>query len=458
MTQADLIVCGSAVVTMNAEREILLDGGVAVRKDLIVAVGPARELRERWPHAPVLERPDSIVTPGLINVHQHLTGDPLLRSCIPDRLPPGASIRDWSLPLHAAHTPEHDEVAATVGALDCLRNGVTTVIEAGTVAHPARAAAGMHAAGVRGSVGTWGWDVPGVPFSADVPEVLARQRDVLERFPAGGRVEGWVTLVGHDLASDALLTAAADLARDSGARMTMHLSPSAADPAAYLRRVGRRPAVHLDRLGVLGPHLLLGHAVWLDDEELDALAGSGTSVAYCPWAYLRLGQGVTVAGRHAEMCARGIPIGLGGDSANAGDHSDMLKAAALAAGLVRDTRTDPQVFGAHDAFEWATVTGAVAAGMGGRIGSLEPGKLADLVVHDAGRSGWPPAVDPVLALVWGGDGRTVRDVVVGGEPVLREGRSTRIDEPELQERARRVAADTLAAAGIVVPSRWPLRR
>ncbi len=74
MTWADLIVCGSAVVTMNAEREIFLDGGVAVRKDLIIAVGPARDLRARWPHAPVLERPDSIVTPGLINVHQHLTG------------------------------------------------------------------------------------------------------------------------------------------------------------------------------------------------------------------------------------------------------------------------------------------------------------------------------------------------------------------------------------------------
>src|SRR5690606_13922812 len=95
--------------------------------------------------------------------------------------------------------------------------------------------------------------------------------DAFPRATEGSRplVEGWVTLVGHDLASDALLAGAADLARARGVSMTMHLSPTSSDPERYLERTGKRPAVHLHDLGVLGEHLLLGHGVWLDDEEID---------------------------------------------------------------------------------------------------------------------------------------------------------------------------------------------
>ena len=370
----DLIVAGGQVVTMNARREIYVDGAVAIAGDRVLQVGRAAELRRRWPGVPVHDATGAVITPGLVNTHQHLTGDPLLRSCIPDLMPPGRSIFSWSVPLHAVHTAEHDELAATVGSLESLRNGVTTVIEAGTVAHPASAAAGMRAAGVRGSVGVWGWDVPDMPFAHPARQSVDRQREVLEAFPAGGQVEGWVTLVGHDLASDELLVGAADLARAYGARMTMHLSPTSSDAESYLRRLGTRPVVHLQRLGVLGEHLLIGHGVWFDDAEVEAVVASGTSIAYCPWAYLRLGQGVAANGRHAEMSRRGTHIGLGCDSTNAGDKVDILQVAALAAGLERDVRVDPECFGAHDAFEWATVGGAAAAGMADRVGSLGAGQ------------------------------------------------------------------------------------
>ena len=238
-----------------------------------------------------------VVTPGMVNAHQHFTGDPLVRSCIPDLLPPGASIFQWSVPLHGEHTGDDDETSATLCAVESLRNGVTTVIEAGTVAHPERVAAGMVAAGIRGTIGTWGWDIEVGPFTAPCDEVLDRQRAVVERFPAGGQVEGWVTLVGHDLASDELLAGASNLARDLGTSMTMHLSPTSSDPERYLERTGKRPVVHLDALGALGPHLLLAHGVWFDDAEIELVLSSGTAIAYCPWAYLRLGQGVTRMGR-----------------------------------------------------------------------------------------------------------------------------------------------------------------
>jgi 5-methylthioadenosine/S-adenosylhomocysteine deaminase len=451
----ELIVAHGDVVTMDPQRRVLLGGAVLVREGLIGAVGPSSTLLADHPDAEVLDARGCVVTPGMVNAHQHLTGDPLVRSCIPDLLPPGASIFEWSVPLHAAHTPADDELSAALCALECVQNGVTTVVEAGTVAHPDRVVTAMEAVGVRGTIGTWGWDIDEGPFAAPAKEVLDRQRAVVERWPAGGLVEGWVTLVGHDLASDELLVGAADLARAAGTGMTMHLSPTSSDPERYLARTGRRPVAHLAALGVLGPHLLLAHGVWLDDDEVELVLATGTAIAYCPWAYLRLGQGVTGMGRHADIVERGGRVALGCDASNAGDVVDILRAAATAAGIARDTRIDPERFGAHAAFELATIAGAAAIGMQDRIGSLEPGKQADLVVHRATGWGWSPRGDVGLQLVWGTDGRSVRDVLVAGRPVVRDGRCVTVDAEALWQDAAAAQASLLERAGITVPHVWP---
>lgn len=451
----DLIIAGGDVVTMNGTRQVLVGGSVAVSGDAIAAVGSTAELRAAHPEATVIDATDCVVTPGMINAHQHLTGDPLVRSCIPDLLAPGVSIFEWSVPIHAEHTAVDDEVSATLSAIESAQNGVTTVVEAGTVAHPDRVAKAMQSVGIRGTIGTWGWDIEQGPFTGTVTEVLERQQAVLEGFPRGGLVEGWVTLVGHDLASDELLAGAADLARSSATGMTMHLSPTSSDPERYLARTGKRPVAHLNDLGVLGPHLLLAHGVWFDDEEIDLVLATRTAIAYCPWAYLRLGQGVTRVGRHAEIVERGGRVALGCDAANAGDVADILRAAALAAGLARDGRIDPQRFGAHQVFELATIVGAEAIGMADRIGSLEVGKQADIVVHDATNWGWSPRGDVGLQLVWGTDGRSVRDVYVAGQPVIRDGTCVTVDAPELRRAAQVQQTSLLGRAGITIPHVWP---
>ena len=451
----DLIIAGGDVVTMNDTREVLLGGSVVVVDGIIAAVGSTTELRAIYPDANVIDATDCVVTPGMVNAHQHLTGDPLVRSCIPDLLAPGASIFEWAVPIHAQHTADDDELSASLCAIECAQNGVTTVVEAGTVAHPDRVAKAMQAVGIRGTVGTWGWDIEEGPFVGTATEVLDRQRAVVEDFPAGGLVEGWVTLVGHDLASDELLTGAAELARTMETGMTMHLSPTSSDPENYLARTGRRPVTHLQHLGVLGPNLLLAHGVWLDDEEIELVISTRTAIAYCPWAYLRLGQGVTRVGRHAEIVERGGRVALGCDASNAGDVADILRAAALAAGIARDARLEPQRFGAHQAFEMATIAGAEALGMANRIGSLTVGKQADIVVHQASDWGWLPRGDVGLQLVWGTDGRTVRDVFIAGRPVIRDGRCVTVDAPALRNEARARQRSLLDRAGITVPHVWP---
>ena len=449
------IIVNGDVVTMNPAREVLVGGSVLIDGTTIAAVGSTLSLLAAHPDAVPVDATGCVVTPGMVNAHQHLTGGPLARSCVPDLLAPGESIFGWSVPIHGAHSPADDEMSAMLCAVECVLNGVTTVVEAGTVADADRVVAGMTSVGIRGTIGVWGWDIEIGPFAAPFAEVLDRQRAVVAAYPTGALVEGWVTLVGHDLASDDLLVGASDLAKSAGTNMTMHLSPTSSDPERYLARTGRRPVVHLDHLGVLGPHLLLAHGVWFDEAEIELVLSSRTAIAYCPWAYLRLGQGVTRAGRHADIVERGGRVALGCDASNAGDMTDILRAAAAAAGIARDTRIDPTRFGAHEAFELATIAGAEAIGMADRIGSLEAGKQADIVVHRANGWGWSPRGDIGLQLVWGTDGRSVRDVFVAGREVVRDGRCVTVDTEALWRESEAMQVSLLQRAGLVVPHRWP---
>jgi 5-methylthioadenosine/S-adenosylhomocysteine deaminase len=444
------------VLTMDARRTTWRRATVAVAGQRIAAVGPDVQLRQRFPGAAVLDAGGCLVTPGFVNAHQHATGDPLVRSTIPDDLGSQEAIFGWAVPLHAHHGPDDDELSATVAAVESLECGVTTVVEAGTVAHPDRVVAGLRAAGVRGTVGAWGWDVDDAPYARPAAEVLARLDDLCRRYPPGGDVVAWVTLVGHDLASDDLLAGAADLARAHGTGLTLHVSPGPGDAAAHLARVGVRPLVHWDRLGVLGRHTLLGHAVHLDDEEVDLVVGSGTAIAFCPWAYLRLAQGAGPHGCLPAVLAAGGRVALGADSHNAGDRADVLDAARLTAGLYKDAREDTAAVGAHRALELATIDGAEAIGMGEVIGSLEPGKRADLVVHALARTEWLPVGDPVLQLVWAAGSRTVRDVLVAGRRVVAGGRCTTVDHAALRTAAAEARTALLTRAGITPPTAWPV--
>ena len=434
--QVDMLVRGGDVVTMDPARTRVTNGAVAVAAGEIVAVCGWDELRAAHPEATVLGDADALVTPGYVNGHQHVTGDRLVHSCIPDAIDSQSAIYDWAVPIHGAHTGDDDELSSSLAAAAALVNGVTCTIEAGTVAHPDRVVSALTAAGMRARVGQWGWDIDDAPFAAPSDEVLDRARQLLDRVPVGGLVEAGVTLVGHDLMSDELLVGASALAHERGVGLTFHISPHGGDPVSYLERTGVRPVEHFDRLGALGPHVLLAHAVHLDEREMQLVLDRQVAVASCPWAYLRLAQGFVGHHRHDWLYAQGGRLALGCDAENAGDAVDVLRAATLFVGLVRDRSLDAFSMTANDALALATCRGAEAVGMGERIGSIEVGKRADLAVHDrTGPAFTPRSDDPVLQLVWGSDGRSVRDVVVDGRAVVRDGVCTTVDVAGLRAEA-----------------------
>jgi 5-methylthioadenosine/S-adenosylhomocysteine deaminase len=471
-----LLVVGGDVVTMDADRRVLLGATIAIADGVISAIGTAEELRRAHPGAAELDATGTVVIPGLINAHQHSTVDPLVRSMIPDNLPGNETIYGWIVPLHERADGDDDELCAVITAVDCLTRGVTTLLDPGTVAYPRRVAKGLRTAGIRARVGGWGWDDPQMPFSAPAAEVLAAQEQTIRDVAADGNggldelVTGWITLVGHGLVSDDLFSGALALAEQLDAHVTWHMSPGPEDPITYGERYGIRPIKHLERIGALGPRLLLGHAVWIDDDEIDALLANRVAIAACPGAYLRLGQGVTRAGRHAEFLRRGGRLALGCDAHNAGDVPDVLRSAWLLAALDRDRGTDDPIR-AEEVFAVATVAGAEAIGAasgwgpGGSqaspagirsagIGSLQPGLAADLVLLDTSAPGWIPRGEMARHLVWGAPADTVRDVIVGGRIVVREREVLTVDLKALAVEATERSASLLNRSGRSVPSAW----
>lgn len=443
------------VVTMNPNRDVISDGAVLIDGTAISAVGKLDDLMAASPGVEVVGTVDDLILPGYINGHQHLTGDRLIQSSIPDNLPPGEAIFTWVVPIHGEHTGDDDELSATLTLAESLTNGITTTFEAGTVAHPDRIARAAEKLGARLTIGTWGWDIEEGPFVGSVDEVVDRQRQMLA-LTTGPLVSGWVSLVGHDLMSDELVVAATELAKASAVGMTFHLSPSTSDTESYLARTGRAPAVHLDSLGVLGDHLAIAHAVHIDDDEVDLIVESGTSVISCPWAYIRLGQGLSREFRHLDLWQRDGRLALGCDSENAGDMVDGLRAAALFAGMAKERDLDPTVFGAHDALELLTIRGAEALGIDDKVGSIEVGKQADLVVQDRTRVEWiPQSPDPVLQLVWGSDGRSVSNVYVAGNQVVADGHVTALDVYALTNDAVAAGNALRTRSGVNAVSRWP---
>jgi 5-methylthioadenosine/S-adenosylhomocysteine deaminase len=460
-TTVDVLIRDALVVTMDPERRIITHGAVAIDKDAIVAVGKSEEVEARFAGREVIDGRRFVVAPGFVNGHIHVTGEPLTRGVVPDDTGWYDNVFNWLVPLYSHQTEEEERVAAQMAALEMLRNGVTTFIEAGTIHHLEAVADGLRQMGIRGRIGQWSGDRAFDPSLDQVAMTDAAIRVLhwqMERFPGDGDalIAAWPTLIGHSMNTDAVWREAAALAKAHGAGISAHMSPVEADPEWYLANTGRRPIEHLAELGVLGPNVSLTHAIHLDDNEVDLLARSGANIAHCPMSALKGAYGATGHGKFPEMAARGVNIMLGTDGANNGNAADIMRVMFLVAGLFKDARRDPKAFPAHEALTMATLNGARGIGMADKIGSIEAGKKADLVLHDTDRPEWRPLMNVVNQMVWSADGRGVHTVFVNGVRVVSDYRCTMVDEEALYARAEILGRAVCQRAGLATVNPRPV--
>ena len=456
----DTLVKGWQVVTMNKTRDIVREGAVAVRDGLIVEVGKASELGERYEADQTLGGEKFVVTPGLVNSHIHITGEPLTRGYVPDDTPFEENVFQWLCPLYSVHTAEEERLSAQLAAVEMLKSGTTTFLEAGTIRFLDEVFDGLAEVGIRGRLGRWVWDLPPEPdvYKQNTDEAIGFLQYQLETLKsvADGRLGAWAILVGHTTCSDPLWRATRDLASEHGTGMSFHMSPAKSDPEGFVAEFGRRPMIHLGELGVLDDDVVVTHCVQVDDRELAVMAEAGVHVAHCPTTALKVSYGITQVGKMPEMVMSGINVAIGTDGNNASNYSDLMRATYLVAGLFKDARQDPQMFPAETAYEMATLGGAQAMQMASEIGSLEVGKKADLVLHDTDRPEWRPLLNVMNQLVWSADGRGVHTVLVNGRTVVEGGRVTALDEEQFYARCQDAGEAVVARSGLPDKAKFPV--
>jgi len=457
----DTLIEHGLVVTMNPDRDVLADGAVAIADRRIVAVGSTADLASRYAPAARIDASRMVVVPGMVNAHFHATTEPLTRGVVPDDTDFIENVFGWLSPLAAAYGEDDERLAAQLGAVEALKSGTTCILEAGTGWHLDAVVDGLLDVGVRARVGRRIWDRPPKPekFRQTTDEAIANLADVLDRHRThdDGRIQGWGTLVGHTTCTDDLWLAARQLVDEHGVGLNFHMSPMPSDPEQFLAETGRRPVEHLDHLGVLGPDVVLVHGVYLSEGEVAILAERSCSVAHCPGTGLKVAYGISQVGLMPEMARAGVNLCIGTDGSNACNYADMYRAAYLVAGLFKDARRDPTVFPSTEVLEMATLGGARAILAADQLGSIEPGKRADLVLHDRDRPEWTPLHDVANQLVYAADGRSVHTVFVDGAKVVDDHRMTTVDEDRLYGQAQRAAEAVMDRFGRRPPPwrRWP---
>ncbi|MGQ0430031.1 MAG: amidohydrolase family protein [Gammaproteobacteria bacterium] len=453
---ADTLIAGAVLVTLDAGCRIISDGALAIRGDRIVGVGASRDIAAGFAPREFIDGRRFVVTPGFIDAHIHITGDPLTRGYVPDDLDAGIEERfsRWVMPRFLAHSAADEHLSAQLAALQMLRSGTTCFLEAGTIRHLDAVIDGLARTGIRGRVGAWieGRVHDGGDPAAATDRAVRALEDQMARHPggSGAKVAAWPLLVGHATNTDEVWQAAKRLAERHDAIVSAHMSPYPSDPDWYLAHCGRRPIEHLAHIGVLGSRLSLTHVVHLDRREVELLAATGTNAVVCPLAALRGAFGLARIGRFPEMRAAGIPMALGTD----GGSSDLMPQMALASALFKDTAQDGRIFGAHEVLAMATAGAARLMNLQHEIGSLEPGKKADFVLHDTDRPEWRPFLNPLHQLVWSADGRSVHSVWVDGVRVVDDYRSTLLDESELYRRVQEASRGLLARSGVPARCAW----
>jgi cytosine/adenosine deaminase-related metal-dependent hydrolase len=445
----------ATVLTLDPQRRILTDGSVLVDGRDVVQVGPAVTVRP--PRSPdrVIDGRRFVVAPGFVDTHVHLT-EHLSRGLMLDDVPVVRYLPDWLLPLYSTVTSEEEAAAAQLACIEMIRTGTTTFCEAGTLFDVSAVADAVEQVGMRAILGRWTWDLDGQDgrMRQSTDEALALTDQMLGKVNGrgDGRIGAWPLLLGFGTCSEALIRGAHALAGRHGVGWGM--MQSALHPSRPSRDT--MPLARLDALGVLDASAKLAHMVYVDDADIALLARRRVKIAHCPTAGLKHTKGLAAHGRFPEMVAAGACVSLGGDSGNGSNHFDMLRLMYLAATIYKDARNDVGVLPAERVLEMATLRGAEALRLERQVGSIEPGKRADLVLYDLDTPEWRPLLNPVNNLVYAASGASVRTVLIDGRVVLDEGRLTTVDERALYERVERLSREHVRRAGVPVQNAWPL--
>ena len=445
------------ILTLDPERRIIQDGSILLEGQRIVQVGKASELGETTAER-VIDASEMVVTPGFINGHLHVSYAHATRGIFPDDLGPAYLPNVFK--LQGAMNEAEEYHTSLLAITELLKYGTTCFLDPGSTKYLDAGMRAYEESGCRIILGVHVVDQPNpinLPVSSTT-EAIARMEETIRAYNGrlDGRVRAWAMPFSPAYASTDLLVAAKELADRYQTGLTLHYNNSPQYVQACLQQHGKRPTQYLEDIGVLGPNVLLAHALGIDETEVDCLARTQTKAVICPTAAIKGGAGMTRNGLLPEMRQRGVTVGLGTDAGNNSNLLETMRSMYLVAVLYKDGREDVRMISAETALEMATIEGAKALGLDGEIGSIEVGKKADLVLFDTLRPEWRTLFNPVNNLVYNADGRSVDTVIVDGKVVVQGHTPLFVDEGELIHKVQEMGEKLLARTGVSYPPRWPV--
>jgi cytosine/adenosine deaminase-related metal-dependent hydrolase len=462
--QVDLLIERGVVLPMTGEADLIWDGAVAVDGGRIAAVGAREELGRRYEAREVIDAHEQLVMPGLVNTHMHLFGA-FARGLVND-----LSFTPWIQKKFYVTSkglnPDNYYLGTQFTSLEMLKTGTTAFLDCGTyqgLEEPA--VRGVEATGIRAVLARAMADV-----NDELAEHLSRSDQVTrenlehaEEFiasfdrAADGRVRAWPCPIQVTSASDALCTGSMELAERYDVGIVTHSNVDREDIEAHDLRFGSRPMERFESLGILNRRFVGTHMAWLSEREQELVKTRGAAAIHCPSASMKGAYGALSRGCFPELIRDGATIGLGTDGPAAACFLDMFREVHLVATGHKEARLDWTLISPYQALELATIGSARAMLLEEEIGTLEPGKKADVILLDLMRPEMIPwHEDNLLAnVVYSATGNIVHTVIVDGRVVVRDGEILTVDEREVLRAMQKEAPRFVELAREWDRSFWP---
>jgi len=433
----DVLINDAHIISMDPERRELYHSSIAVDAGVILEIGPTSEVKKRYIPRREIDASRLLALPGLINSHNHLF-QVMCRG-----LGDGSNLSNWAQraiwPLAPFFNESACEIAARLACIEMIESGTTTVVDSHYLHGDPCAQEGIARAcfdsGIRAILGRAAMDSSSVPEPfREVPRDAVRATEhFIHRWNGkGNRLLVRPEAMNEVMASQEMILRLRELSREAGTGFHMHAAEERSRPETLEKSVGLRTIEYLDHLNVLGSDVVLAHCVWVNQGERRLIAESGTSVVHNPISNQFLADGVAPIPQLADM---GVKVGLGTDGAASNNSLSMFEVMKSAALLhkVHNLRSD--LMDASQVLGMATVGGAAALGIN-MVGSLEPGKRADIVLMDLDSPCMIPCYSTSSNLVYSASNSVVHTVLVEGCVVAESGRCVSLDRAETIREAR----------------------
>jgi 5-methylthioadenosine/S-adenosylhomocysteine deaminase len=429
---ASLVITNGIVITVDGSRRILTPGAVAIAGNSIAAVDTPAAIAQRYKAAEVIDAAGKVVMPGLINTHTH-AAMVMFRGLGND-----LALMDWLqkyiFPAEAKTvTPEFVRIGTQLALLEMIQSGTTTFAD--MYYFEEEVAKATKAAGMRGVLGQTVIEFP-VPDAQTPADALKRTEAFAKQFDHDELITPSIAPHSVYTLDAKTLTAVSELAKRLMIPIQIHLAETSAEIGLSQERHKMRPVAVLDSLKFWAPTTLGAHAIWINDDEITLLKQRGVGVSNNPESNMKLSSGTAPVMKYRKA---GVAVGIGTDGAASNNDLDMFEAMRQAAFQQKLVTMDPTAISAAEALEMATLGGAAVLGRRERLGSLESGKLADVIVVDMSKPRQQPLFDPVSQVVYASRGDDVVTVIVNGKVLMRDRKMLTINEASVLSEARKAA-------------------